>query len=90
MENNSNEKSKIHENLELINRKTLKIEGIVEVNSSSENLLSAKLKDTTITITGQNLKITRLDVNLGHLDIEGDIDCIKYGKTANIFKRIFK
>ena len=90
MENNPAEKNKIHENLKLINRKTLKMEGIIEVNTSSETLLSAKLKDTTITISGQNLKITKLDVNLGLLDIEGDINSIKYGKSTNVFKRIFK
>ena len=90
MENNSTEKTKIHESIELTNRKTLKMEGIIEVNSSSETLLSAKLKDTTITISGQNLKITRLDVNLGLLDIEGNIDSIKYGKSGSIFKRLFK
>lgn len=90
MENNSTEKTKIHESIVLTNRKTLKMEGIIEVNSSSETLLSAKLKDTTITISGQNLKITRLDVNLGLLDIEGNIDSIKYGKSSSIFKRLFK
>ena len=91
MEKNiSAEKSKISETLTLFNRKSLKLEGIVEINSSSETLLSAKLKDTTLIITGQNLHITKLDVNLGILDIEGDVDSIKYGKSANIFKRIFK
>ncbi len=84
------EKLKVNENLNLTNRKTLKLEGIIEINSSSETLLSVKLKDTTLTITGQNMHITRLDVNLGILDIEGNIECIKYGKNANIFKRIFK
>lgn len=85
-----NEKNTISENLTLTNRKTLKLEGIVEINSSNETLLSVKLKDTTLTITGQNMHISRLDVNLGILDIDGNIDCIKYGKNPNIFKRIFK
>ncbi len=88
--NNTTEKTKINENLTLINRKTLKFEGLVEVNSSSETLLAMKLKDTTLTITGQNLHITRLDVTLGILEAEGLVDSIKYGKQANIFKRIFK
>lgn len=88
--NQPNEKIKINENLTLTNRKLLKLEGIVEINSSSETLLSAKLKDTTLTITGQNIHITRLDITLGLLDIEGNIECIKYGKSTNIFKRLFK
>ena len=88
--NQPNEKIKINENLTLTNRKLLKLEGIVEINSSSETLLSAKLKDTTLTIIGQNIHITRLDITLGLLDIEGNIECIKYGKSTNIFKRLFK
>lgn len=81
---------KIIENLSLSNRKNLKLEGIIDINSSSETLVSVKLKDTTMTITGQNLHITRLDINLGFLDVEGDVESIKYGKSGNLFKRIFK
>ena len=84
------ENNKINENLTLSNRKSLKLEGIIEIISSSDTLMIAKLKDTIISITGQNLHITRLDVNLGFLDIDGNVDSIKYGKNANIFKRIFK
>jgi len=81
---------KIIENLNLSNRKNLKLEGIVEIKSSSENFLLVKLKDTSLSISGQNMHITRLDVSLGLLDIEGEIDCIKYGKKTNFFKRLFK
>ncbi len=88
--NTSTENNKVNESLALINRKSLKLEGLVEINSSSENLLSVKLKDTTLTITGQNLHIARLDIALGILEADGVIDGIKYGKQANIFKRIFK
>lgn len=84
------EKNKINESLSLINRKNLKLEGIVEINSSSETLLSIKLKDTSLTITGQDLHITRLDISLGILEVDGMVDSIKYGKQANIFKRFFK
>ena len=84
------ENPKISENLNLNNRKSLKLEGIVEINSSSETFLSIKMKDTILAIQGQNLNITRLDVSTGVLEVEGIIDSIKYGKSANIFKRIFK
>lgn len=84
------EKNKITESLELKNRKNLKLEGITEVNSSSETLLSLKLNNTDLLISGQNLHITKLDVSLGLLDIEGNIECIKYGKPGNFFKRLFK
>ena len=88
--NTSLEKNKINESLTLHNRKTLKLEGLIEINSSSETLISTKLKDTSLTISGQGLHITRLDIALGILEVDGIIDSIKYGKQANIFKRLFK
>lgn len=91
MEKSGNvEKTKINESLNLNNRKNLKLEGISEINSSSETMLSIKLNNTTLSITGQNLHITRLDISLGILEVDGLIDSIKYGKQGNIFKRIFK
>ncbi|MGN0961178.1 MAG: YabP/YqfC family sporulation protein [Christensenellales bacterium] len=90
MEKTTLEQNKISESLSLMNRKNLKVEGIVEINSSSENLISLKLKDTTLTITGQNMHITKLDVNTGVVEVDGLVNCIKYGKNDNFFKRIFK
>ena len=88
--NKTIEKSITNENLILSNRKILKLEGIVEIMSSSENQLNIKLKDTSLVISGQNMHITRLDVSTGVLEVEGLIDSIKYGKSVNIFKRLFK
>lgn len=91
MEKNTTlEKKTTPEALSLTNRKMLKLEGIAEIISSSETCMLIKMRDTNLTITGQNMHITRLDVNLGILDVDGNIDCIKYGKSANFFKRIFK
>ena len=90
MEKTNIEQNKLNETLSLINRKNLKIEGIVEIISSSDNLLYIKVKDTNLTICGQNMHITRLDVNTGILEVDGIITLIKYGKSDNFFKRIFK
>jgi len=88
--NTTIEKNKLFETLNLTNRQTLSLEGIVEILSSSETQLNIKLKDTSLAITGQNMHITKLDVNTGILEVNGLIDSIKYGKSGNIFKRIFK
>lgn len=90
MEKTTLEQNKLSESLSLINRKNIKLEGIVEINSSSETLLSVKLKDTILTITGQNMHISKLDINTGILEVDGVISSIKYGKSENFFKRIFK
>lgn len=79
-----------NECLILENRKRIKIEGIVEINSSSESGINLKLKDTSLNITGSNIHITKLDITCGVLEAEGLFDGIKYGKSANIFKRLFK
>ena len=84
------EHNKIRENIILSNRKSLKLEGIVEIVNSCETLINIKLKDTNLVINGSNMHIIKLDVENGILEIDGLIECIKYGKSANIFKRIFK
>jgi len=90
MEKQTNTTSKINESLTLVNREKLTLEGIVEVISSSDTQLNIKLKDTLLVIQGQNLNIAKLDICSGFLDINGLITSIKYGKSGNIFKRIFQ
>lgn len=84
------EKTTTSESLSLINRKNLKLEGIVEILSTSETILMLKLKDTTLCISGENINIQKIDVNTGILEAEGKFTSIKYGKSGNFFKRIFK
>lgn len=79
-----------NENISLTNRKNIHIDGIIEIISTAENNLNVKLKDTFLHIAGDNIHITKLDVATGILEAEGDFLNIKYSKTANIFKRLFK
>ncbi len=88
--NQENKSNNIQENLILNNRKNLKLEGIVEVLATSDSNLNLKLKDTNLVISGENINILKLDVNLGILEAEGKFDAFKFGKSANLFKRIFK
>lgn len=90
MEKVVNLSNSVNENLCLGNRKSLNLEGIVEILASSENNLIVKLKDTTLYISGTGINIQKLDINSGILQAEGSFDCIKYGKSGNIFKRLFK
>ena len=80
----------INENLTLNNRKNLHIDGIQEVVATSENNLSLKLKDMFLNITGENIHITKLDISTGILEADGEFTNIKYGKSSNILKRLFK
>lgn len=84
------DKIKTHENLSLTNRTLLKLDGINEIISSSETQTQIKLKDCIMSISGNNLHITKLDIDSGNAEISGNFTCIKYGNSGNIFKRIFK
>lgn len=79
-----------NENITLTNRKELHLNGIIEIISTSDNSLYLKLKDTHLCISGENIHICKLDVNAGTLEAEGNFLSFKYGKTGNIFKRVFK
>lgn len=78
------------ENLIINNRKDLTMEGVCDIVSTSDTLICLKLKDTNVNIFGENINIKKIDVNTGILQAEGKFNCIKYGKSGNIFKRIFK
>jgi hypothetical protein len=79
-----------NESLYLTSRKSLKLEGIVEICATSDTNINLKLQDTSLQIYGNNISIFRLDVEQGILEANGNFDCIKYGNSGNIFKRIFK
>lgn len=79
--------------LTLIDRETLSLTCVSEVVSVSETALVCKLKDCTLIITGENLKVSKLDVDCGKVELNGNIISIKYGGVKNkekFFKRLFK
>ena len=79
------------ENIILNNRTNLHIDGILEVISTSETGLLMKLKDSTLSITGTEIHIAKLDIDSGILEATGRFLSFEYGsKHTNIFKRLFK
>lgn len=78
------------ESILLNNRKYLKLEGIVEVISTSDTAINLKLKDTSLFISGEQINILKLDINSGVLEAEGKFALIKFGKSGNFLKRLFK
>lgn len=85
------EKLKSHK-ISLIERNNLQVSGVKKVLSSNINNVVLDLKDTKLTILGENLSIENFGEN--SIEITGTIDAIKYSKTSKIkegiFKRIFK
>ena len=87
---NTNKSTTINESLTLINRQKINIEGIIEIIASNESNIQLKLKDTNLAIYGKNISISKLDIECGILEAEGNFDNIKYGKNGGFFKKIFR
>lgn len=80
-------------NLQLFNRKKLEISGVVEVISSQDGVVSIKTNCGGIQINGHGLRIGKLDLEKGLLEVEGNINAIKYvgaSEKKSFFARIFK
>ncbi len=99
IEVNKNEK-KIKQNDKIIqphqillqNKKSLTMTGVTRVDSTNETGLSVMIGDTPLDIVGENMHISKLDVEKGIIELEGEINTIKYDKKSkgNFVKRLFK
>ncbi|AWZ49592.1 sporulation protein YabP [Clostridiaceae bacterium 14S0207] len=83
-------------NLTLQNRKKLQVSGVQEVISFNEEEIILSTSLGGLNIKGQNLKMNKLDVNNGELNITGTINsCIyrsnkKPEKKDTILSRLFR
>lgn len=83
-------------NLTLQNRKKLQISGVQEVISFNEEEIILSTSLGGLNIKGQNLKMNKLDVNNGELNITGTINsCIyrsnqKPEKKDTILSKLFR
>ncbi len=76
-------------------RELLSASGIEDVDSFDDNRVVAYTTEGQMTVKGAQLKINRLSVEGGELEIEGIIDSIEYHdshKTSGggLFSKIFK
>ena len=78
--------------LNMVDRSTLNVSGVLKVLSANLNSVGLKLKDTDLIILGSELNINAFSDN--NIEIVGKVDCIKYTKTSKskdkFLKRIFK
>lgn len=76
----------------ITNQNSILITGISKVLSSTENEISALLNDQTFSISGTKLAVSKLDVESGILEAEGEVHQLKFGgkkQKENFFKRVF-
>ena len=77
----------------IYNREKLEITGVVEVLSSSEKEIFAKLGDSIAHITGNKMKITKLIPDEMLLVVSGSIDGVVYESKQtkkSFLKKVFK
>ncbi len=85
---------KIH-TLSLNSRKNVEITGVTDVGTYSDDTVEVDTVNGCMIIDGEDLSITKLDVESGILALVGRIDSISYTdvdkpRAHGIFQRIFK
>lgn len=76
----------------LQNKKSLTMTGVTRVDSTNETGVSVMIGDTPLDIVGTDIHISKLDVEKGVIELDGDINTIKYNQKSkgNFVKRLFK
>lgn len=82
------------QNLVLQNRASLSVTGVSEVCGFDENSISMVTVLGDLLVKGKTLRITRLSLDVGEVDIEGSVDHLEYTKLRrkreSFLTRIFK
>ena len=79
--------------LVLTNRKTLSVSGVEKVFEANQSKVQLQVSGNILSIIGQNLNITKLDVESGDVQVDGVVDELKYSASQekiNFFKKMFK
>ena len=74
----------------LDNRNRFVVTGVPKAISANENNISLLVGKTTMYITGSMLHVSKLDISTGVLEGDGWVDSIRYNKSGNVFRKIFR
>ena len=78
----------------LEDRRTLSVSGVNDVDSFDEQTIVASTDAGELTIRGEKLHITRLSLEIGELQVEGNIAALSYTdtvpKNAGFFSKVFR
>ena len=96
MNNTQEIKSKKAHNVVMSNKKQMTISGVIRVENFNESTIVLVTEFGQMTIEGAELHISRLSLETGEMNIDGDIIGLFYSgnsldkKTSNLFGKIFK
>ena len=81
-------------NFSVINRKSIDITGVVSLDSFDEYSITLSVTDSVLTVEGENLSITTLDLERGKVFAEGKINGVYYSdpkapSDKGMFSKIF-
>ena len=78
----------------LEDRRTLSVTGVNDVDSFDEQTIVAVTDLGELTIRGEKLHITRLSLEIGELQVEGNIAALVYSdeapKSGGFFSKVFR
>ena len=82
-------------NVTMEERRNMTVSGVEDVDSFDEDKIVAYTTEGVMTIKGAEMRINRLNVEKGEMDIEGEIDSIEYAEghkseKGSFFGKIFR
>lgn len=86
----------IVQNIVLENRNKLNVSGVKDVISFDDELVIIETELGLLTVKGDNLKINKLSIDTGEVNVEGEIsnlgysDPTKKSQEQGLFSKIFK
>ena len=87
--------SKVISNVVLENREKLTVSGVLDVASFDDENVALETELGALMVRGADFRINKLNVDIGELVIEGQIDSLFYGdgyskNKGGFFSRMFK
>ena len=79
--------------LTLVNRKALSLTGVEDVDCFNEQIVVLRTPLGTLTVAGAGLNISRLSLEDGRVEIEGEVDALEYSggkKPGGWLGRLFR
>lgn len=73
--------------LSMVNRKGLNLTGITDVISFDMNEVLLESTQGMITIKGNDLKVSRVQLENGEVDVEGIVDSLAYSEISSYAKK---
>jgi len=88
-------KNRAVHNISIENREKATLSGVLDVESFNDGEIVVRSEAGMLTLFGQGLHISKLDLDTGHLWVDGFIGGVEYHeepaqKTGGMFSRIFK